>query len=463
VSNSTFDLDKMIKKLEKEKLEREIAEMNRPFYVRPPFFGLVGSIIIAGTTILLGSISGVFDEKIIELENRRTGLQNEATLLENRKIKLEIDNSKAVSALEQANLAQQQAEQDFNEQKAKIEADLAAARLELERESSRITEQLEIQRDKFRQEKAALQSSHNETIEELDLKLSSLDASIATKEVELAELEEKLANAGTLSLLDTLRQSDGAVHQQTPINILIRRASKSEDVRRIILAKLETEQDLRMAAGMLYILHKANPGSDSFDAFLSLLRDNYSERELWLVLGGGYWSKEYEKKALDFLIESSSNKSFTKSSLRGFAIFFMFYDIDSDIVENSLKSESAQILIKMATEMAVDPKVNSTVREYLILLLSNVSPKSASALAALALVNPQTMNVEKFRAELLENLSSSQIPFKKLNGAMVALELDNAIMNASVPQWLEKKEHSELVEMLLSDDPFAAFEEEFAH
>ncbi|WP_299688840.1 hypothetical protein [uncultured Tateyamaria sp.] len=425
--------------LERTKLEREIADLNRPAWRKPGIYAVIGPMILATASLGLGFWTGLFD-----LE--RTRLDNEKTLLELQKIEVQNDLEQGRVDLAIATEALRAAEEELAAKEANLSARAAEIDVQLAQLEARYSAQLaEAQADRERQ-LAQIESAFQQELEDQK-------AALAAGEARLATLQEQLASAETNTLINAVKENRTDILWGTPTDRLIRRAAEDADVARLVQRAAEAEDDPLFALAYMFILQKAAPTDALMDRIHAHFRAHSDDREVWYFASGAYWSAEDEIAILQTMGDIAATTPMTRGIAQDAVDLFHLPEASESALTAALASPDMWPFVSQVWRHFLDDPEYRLPAQFASNMTFYISPEAGAHFALLMLTHPLAgepsrlyLDLEKMAEDSAElNGQLSQTAGQALTKAL-AVSLDDP------EAYLQEPRAAELTDALLAGD-----------
>ncbi len=468
--------DNSLNGLERKKLLAEIDELKRPLWRRPAFLGVLGPTLLAAGSLGYAIWTG---SEFLDLERSR--LENDKTLLEiqntqaqqrlnteNQKLeeaRLELELARTDVAKAEAQLQSRAAEieVELSETQKKFDADLAAQQDRFDRalsaEKDALNLALDRERRNFITEKSRLTSQLDELREHMASRLEALDIEVKDREQRLADLQEQLRAPETFTLLKNIREGDDAIWQNQSMEKLIELAQASPTTRDLVVDAAEKATDPLYRAGLLYLLHKADPNPERFGQFLAHLDDNPTNADVWELFAFGYWDAPDQRQVLRRLFQEADARKIADETLEDILSFFFLPKLPLSDLAKELASPEGRAFVSQTLSLSFNSAPNN--RRQMNATRATATLHPALGLAHVLLVRDERLIADldafriTFRDDIAE-LESAALEEAAEDLAARYADLGGALFTRDLPNWIDAATVKALQDAIAKGDVEAA-------
>ena len=475
--------------LERAKIEREIAELTKPLFKRPAFWGVLGPVLIAAVYIFADYYSG-------KLDAEHTLLQSEKNLLEAQQIKLTSDKEKLLADTAQlvAERAAMQTEvnnltTERDDAQTALEEITAAANAEIDALETNLRdtkEELATERQNLDDAQTAFARRRNELQIQFQREEERLEEerrlAIVKHEAELIELRENAAleRSALLYQIETIRDAldadapniastekllrlapiradiaslettSGAIWQQDAMERLIKLAATDEDVVGLVEEAFDATDNHEFASGLLYLLYQARPTEANLARFFDYVAANSDDPSTIEILGGGYWTPEVEERALNLAFELAAENKISSEAMKEFSFLFGFSQLAEFRLGQLLSSEKARPFLIRALETFQNGGLHTLEFYFLTRAFATIDPNFAAVVAGLAYLELPENERHHVRLQLETEVLEDESP--SFASAMTDTGFLGALKAGSAEKWLSDHPDPTLVDAVINGD-----------
>ena len=454
--------DHSLQALERKKLLREIADLDRSWWRKPAFVGVLGPTLLAAGSLGYGIFTGA---EFLDLERSR--LENDKTLLAIQNIKATNELTEETRKLEEAKIELGAAQSDVaaletkvKTRAAQIETELRTKEAELEAELKRqeaayaqelqnakdvLDAELTRERDAFLAEKTRLNTALDALRTQQEERRSAFDAEIAAKEQRLEELQKQLRAPEVFTLLTSLRESRRSHWSLPSMARLIALASASAETRQIIEQEAQNASSALYRASLLYLLQKADPSPVRFQAILDQVDANLKNGDVWRLFAWGRWTAEEEALVLARIIEAANLKELTGTTLAEALNLLYLPKLSLSDIKKEVAGPEGHALVKQSWDLSLFPVRSYHVFVDTIRLSSILHPAIGLAHASLLADKNKFEDVEFIRVRLKDHIN--KIAYRSPEWAGRYSDASNSVLTDTLPDWAS----AELIAALKAD------------